>query len=179
VTRAGEGRARAAATATAPEPGPIVRPGVPERTTVLQGNRRKAYRPIDATARREAFEAGLLAYEQGYFFAAHELLEPAWMGTDNAAERALYQGLIKLAAGYVHCVRGNPLGMAKNLEGALAHLAASERLDPRSGLVLGLDVPALLAQVEQRLATARSAADDREVDRSAMLDLAEDAPPLR
>jgi len=30
------------------------------------------------------------------------------------AEKALYQGLIKLAAGYVHAVRGNPIGVTRN-----------------------------------------------------------------
>ena len=42
------------------------------------------------------------------------------MGTDDLAERALHQGLIKLAAAYVHAVRDNPTGIAKNLAGARA-----------------------------------------------------------
>ena len=40
------------------------------------------------------------------------------MGTDDLVERALLQGLIKLAAAYVHGVRGNPAGIDRNLEGA-------------------------------------------------------------
>ena len=44
------------------------------------------------------------------------------MGTDDRAERALLQGLIKVAAAYVHDVRGNPAGIARNLEGARALL---------------------------------------------------------
>ena len=44
------------------------------------------------------------------------------MGTDDPAERALLQGLIKLAAAYVHDVRGNPAGIRKNLDGARARL---------------------------------------------------------
>ena len=43
----------------------------------------------------------------------------------STAERALYQGLIKLAAGYVHAVRGNPIGLTRNLEGARKHLETS------------------------------------------------------
>ena len=77
----------------------------------------KAYRPIPPDLRRAALEAGLAAYERGDFFEAHELLEPAWMGTSNLAERALYQGLIKLAAGYVHAVRGNPIGVDQEPRG--------------------------------------------------------------
>ena len=91
--------------------------------TVLQGGRAKAYRPLPAPDRAAAFEAGLAAYDRGDFFLAHELLEPAWMGTADLGERELYQGLIKVAAAYVHDVRGNPLGTAKNLQGARAHLA--------------------------------------------------------
>ena len=40
------------------------------------------------------------------------------MGTADIGERELYQGLIKVAAGFVHAVRGNPPGIARNLEGA-------------------------------------------------------------
>ncbi len=91
---------------------------------IRQGDRDKAYRPLPAAARREAFEAGLAAYARGDYFEAHEALEPAWMGSDDLAERALHQGLIKVAAGYVHAVRGNPAGIVKNLEGARRHLVA-------------------------------------------------------
>ena len=55
----------------------------PAAQTVLQGGRAKAYRPLPAAERREAFAAALAAYERGDFFLAHELLEPAWMGTDD------------------------------------------------------------------------------------------------
>ncbi len=116
-----------------------------ERRTVVQaGGRRKAYRPLPEDERAAALAAGLAAYAQGDYFEAHEVLEPAWMGTDDLAERALYQGLIKLAAAYVHAVRGNPPGVAKNLEGALAHLRAARSPD--------IDVEALVAEIEVRRA---------------------------
>ena len=85
--------------------------------TILQGGRAKAYRPMPAADRAAAFAAGLAAYDRGDFFLAHELLEPAWMGTDDLAERELYQGLIKLAAAFVHGVRGNPPGIATQPRG--------------------------------------------------------------
>jgi predicted metal-dependent hydrolase len=122
--------------------------------TVLQGGRAKAYRPLPAADRARAFEAALDAYEQGDFFEAHELLEPAWMGTDDIAERELYQGLIKLAAGYVHAVRGNPLGLAKNLRGARERLGAAQDARAVTGEV---DLGGLLAAIDDRL--ARLAAD--------------------
>ncbi len=105
--------------------------------------------------RRHAFEAGLAAYERGDFFEAHEELEPAWMGTDDLAERALHQGLIKVAAGYVHLVRGNPRGLVRNLEGARVHLAAAGP----AAAAWGVAVAALLAAVDARLADPARAAD--------------------
>ena len=69
----------------------------------------------------------MAAWERGDFFAAHEALEPAWMGTDDLGERALHQGLIKIAAAYVHAVRHNPTGIAKNLAGARRHSTAPGR----------------------------------------------------
>ncbi len=122
----------------------------PTRSTparIRQGDREKAYRPLPIAARRMAFDEGLEAYARGDFFAAHEALEPAWMGTDDLAERALHQGLIKLAAAYVHAVRGNPLGTEKNLTGARRHLAGAGPAGP----TWGVDVPVLLAAIDERL----------------------------
>lgn len=131
-----------------------------ESGTVLQGGRPKAYRPLAPSERRAAFEAGLAAYGRGDFFEAHELLEPAWMGTADPAERELVQGLIKLAAAYVHAVRGNPLGMEKNLRGARARLAAADDplatapgpAEPGAPAPSELDLPALIGAIDARLA---------------------------
>jgi len=118
-----------------------------ERRTVVQDGRAKAYRPLPVEERAAAYRAGLAAYRRGDFFEAHELLEPAWMGTDDLVERALHQGLIKLAAAYVHAVRHNPAGIAKNLTGARLHLAQAGR----AGTAWGVDVTSLLAEIDARL----------------------------
>ena len=128
-----------------PQPGP--RTGR-KSGLVRQGDRDKAWRPLSLVERRAAFDEGLAAYARGDFFAAHEALEPAWMGTDDLAERGLHQGLIKVAAAYVHAVRGNPTGIAKNLTGARPHLA----LGVVAGPAWGVDVPDLIAAVDARLA---------------------------
>ena len=127
------------------------------RRTVLQGGRAKAYRPLAEADRRTAFLAGIAAYERGDFFLAHELLEPAWMGTDDPVERDLHQGLIKLAAGYVHAVRGNPEGMLKNLRGARDRLDAVA-IAGASGLAIAalpgggqLDISALVEAIDARI----------------------------
>jgi hypothetical protein len=121
----------------------------PDRIVGRDG-RAKAYRPLPVEARRAAIEAGLAAYDRGDFFEAHEELEPAWMGSDDPAERALLQGLIKVAAAYVHDVRGNPAGVRTNLTGARRLLAeAAEGPADNAG---GIDLVALLADVDGRLA---------------------------
>jgi predicted metal-dependent hydrolase len=119
------------------------------RNTVIQGGRAKAYRPLPAAERRAALEAGLAAYCDGDYFLAHELLEPAWMGTRDLAERELIQGVIKLAAAYVHEARGNPAGVEKNLRGARQRIAAG--LGASKGL--GIDAPELLDRVDRWLAS--------------------------
>ncbi len=154
-------------------------PAKTARSTVLQGDRLKAYRPIAPGRRREALDAGISAYERGDFFEAHELLEPAWMGTSDLAERALYQGLIKLAAGYVHAVRGNPIGFARNLRGARLHLETVDRLDPEVARKAGVDIALLLDLIDLRLKAATTVADDLTAARRPLIDLLPAPPPIR
>jgi len=122
--------------------------GSPVPGTILQRGRAKAYRPMPPEDRAAAFAAGLAAYDRGDFFLAHELLEPAWMGTDDIGERELYQGLIKLAAAFVHGVRGNPPGIARNLEGSRALLDGARGARVNGGL----DLDDLIGSVDDRLA---------------------------
>ena len=127
-----------------------------EKRTVLQDGRAKAYRPLPVEQRAAAYRAGVAAYRRGDFFQAHELLEPAWMGTDDPVERALHQGLIKLAAGFVHAVRGNPAGVRKNLIGARPRLVTAEAGGAGRGVaggrIRGLDLARLIADVDALLA---------------------------
>lgn len=120
-----------------------------ERLTVLDPDgRRKAYRPLPVAERSSALAAGLDAYERGDFFEAHERLEPAWMGTDDPAERSMLQGLIKVAAAYVHATRRHPAGIVKNLAGARLRLRAAVAAGTDGA---GIDVSRLLDDVEARL----------------------------
>ena len=134
--------------------------------TVLQNGRAKAYRPLPADERRRAYDQALEAYERGDFFEAHELLEPAWMGTDDLAERTLHQGLIKLAAAFVHGVRGNPAGIAKNLVGAREHLTSAIGTPP--AVASGLDVPALVVAIDERLERLAANPGDATIDPPAL-----------
>lgn len=123
--------------------------------TIIQGGRAKAYRPLPHATRRAAIEAGLAAYDNADFFEAHELLEPAWMGSRDLAERELLQGVIKLAAAFVHASRSNPAGVEKNLRGA------RERLVPgaAASAVVGVDVEGLVTAIDRRLAGSISLDD--------------------
>lgn len=112
--------------------------------TVRENGRAKAYRPLPITERRSSLARAIDAYGRGDFFLAHELLEPAWMGARNLGERALHSGLIKLAAAFVHAVRGNPAGVDKNLVGARDRLARAGT----AGSAFGIDIPGLLEQVD-------------------------------
>lgn len=126
----------------------------PRPGTVIQGGRAKAYRPLPEADRRRALSEAVDAYERGDYFLAHELLEPAWMGTADELERFLYQGLIKLAAAYVHDVRGNSAGRTKNLLGARNFLAA---VVAGGGDDAGFDLTAIVTEIDGRLATATAA----------------------
>jgi predicted metal-dependent hydrolase len=130
------------------------------RRTILDAEgRAKAYRPMAEPDRTAAVIAGLRAYAAGDYFEAHELMEPAWMGSDDPLEREFISGLIKVAAADVHAVRSNPRGVARNLEGARDRL----RRVPDGDAVahLRLDLPTLLAAIDRRLAAL---ADGRPTD---------------
>ena len=69
------------------------------------------------------------------------------MGTNEPTERELLQGLIKLAAAFVHAARGNPAGVANNLRGARARLMDSGE----AGAAKGIDVPVLISMIDRRM----------------------------
>ena len=101
------------------------------------------------------------------------------MGTSDLAERALYQGLIKLAAGYVHAVRGNPIGLVRNLQGAKRYLESSLELDPAWGPRVGIDLGNLMNEVDVRIESVRVATAHLATNQRAMLELVDAAPIIR
>jgi predicted metal-dependent hydrolase len=137
-------------------------------STILQGGRAKAYRPLPEEQRRAALRHGLDAYDRGEFFEAHEILEPAWMGAADVAERELLQGLIKLAAAYVHHGRRNPAGVLKNLRGSLARLEAGQEAAAR----LEVDLGGLLPAIRERIAVLEAGAGPAEVPPAPAVDRA-------
>ena len=141
------GRARAAGAARVASG--LVGGGEPGPTRVVDPRgRSKVLRPLPAEDREAAVARGLAAYARGDFYLAHEELEPAWMAATDPGDRERLGGLIKLAAAFVHATRGNPAGARKNLGGARERLAGAAA----SGRDGGLDLPRLLAAIDDRLA---------------------------
>jgi hypothetical protein len=88
-----------------------------------------------------AFKAGLEAIRDERYFEAHEELELAWRAAP-AGERDFFQGLVHVAVAWYQAGRGRPVATASQLE------KAARRLGPFSPAHRGVDVAAVLVQVE-------------------------------
>jgi uncharacterized protein len=84
---------------------------------------------------------GIELLRAGEYFAAHEALEDAWRAA-AAEERDFYQGLVHVAVAWYQAGRGRRIGCERQLE------KAARRLAPYAPEHRGVDVAALLAQVE-------------------------------
>ncbi|WP_425099025.1 DUF309 domain-containing protein [Tropicibacter sp. S64] len=90
--------------------------------------------PLEASP---AFAHGLRFLEQGFFWEAHECLEPVWMAArENSGEKLLLQALIQLANARLKARMGRPKAEAR-LRAEAARLA-QEAFGRGGALVLGL-----------------------------------------
>jgi hypothetical protein len=80
-------------------------------------------------------------FNRGEYFACHETLERLWLPAQPPV-RAVYQGLIQIAAGLHHLARGNRPGATALLRRGVARLGPQPHPAP-----FGLDLPALVAAV--------------------------------
>ena len=92
-------------------------------------------------------------YNAGCHWHAHEVLEDLWRATADPERRRFYQGVIQLAAAFVHAERGNMRGVQRLLAKAGAKLA--EVPSP----YLALDVGALLKAMADVEREARAVGD--------------------
>jgi uncharacterized protein len=76
-------------------------------------------------------------FNDRYYFESHETLEDLWMVTPWP-DRQFFQGIIQLAAAFVHFVRGEYPGIIKLLDGA------AEKLTEFAPDHFGVDVTGLL-----------------------------------
>ena len=89
----------------------------------------------------EPLERGLELVRDGRYFEAHEELELAWRAS-SPAERDFFQGLVHVAVAWYQAGRGRRPGCERQLE------KAARRLGPYAPSHRGVDVAAVLAQVE-------------------------------
>jgi uncharacterized protein len=85
---------------------------------------------------------GLELIRAGAYFEAHEELEDEWREAPEQ-ERDFLQGLVHVAVAWHHAGRGNRPGCERQLE------KAARRLEPYRPAHRGVDVDAVLAQVER------------------------------
>jgi hypothetical protein len=105
-------------------------------------------------ARLDEFYRALEQFNAGYYFESHETLEDLWM-VAPLPERQMFQGIIQMAAAFVHLTRGEYPGILKLLDAAADKLAA---LAPAR---LGVDVSALLADIGRARAEIADAGEER------------------
>lgn len=68
------------------------------------------------------FEKGLLFFNSGSYYEAHESWEDLWRITQGPV-RVFYQGLIQAAVGLHHLYRGNEAGARGQIAKSIGHLS--------------------------------------------------------
>lgn len=68
---------------------------------------------------------GLALFDQGEYFAAHEVLEDLWRAAPRG-EKNVWQGLVQLAVAFHHHKMGNIVGAHSVMRKALANLSTSD-----------------------------------------------------
>ncbi len=102
--------------------------------------------------------AGIVLFNRGDFFEAHEAWESLWMDTAGP-DKPFYQGLIQAAVGLCHFCNGNVRGAVKLYHSSRAYM------DRFASPHLGLDTTAFWRQMEQCFAALLAApAPDRSIE---------------
>jgi predicted metal-dependent hydrolase len=95
---------------------------------------------MDATAYDPRYLAGIVLFNRGDYFEAHEVWEDLWMDTAGPDKR-YYQALIQAAVGLCHFCNGNVRGAVKLYHSSREYM---ERYAPH---FQGLDVGAFWQQM--------------------------------
>lgn len=104
-------------------------------------------------AESAAFQTGVAYLEHGYFWEAHELLEPVWMVLpENGDARVLVQALIQLANAYLKQQMDRPKA-ALRLCGIVRALLGQTG----GGVIMTFDVAVLQARVDSLALEIRNA----------------------
>jgi hypothetical protein len=77
-------------------------------------------------------DRGIVLFNSGHFFEAHEALEDVWREAPLASNQKLHlQGLVQLAVAFHHQTTGNYKGASSVLERALLNLKGAEGSFPQ------------------------------------------------
>ena len=111
----------------------------------------------DATAYDPRYLAGVLLFNRGDYFEAHEAWEALWLDTAGP-DKPFYQGLIQAAVGLCHFCNGNVRGAVKLYHSSRDYLS---RYGPHH---LGLDLAGFRQAMGTCFAELLAAADpDRSI----------------
>ena len=83
---------------------------------------------------RDLLEEGLLLFNEGKFYDAHEVWEDLWRATSDPVLKTCYQGLIQAAVGMHHLERRNVIGASSQAKKSIRNLQAG------AAAVTGLDI---------------------------------------
>ena len=90
----------------------------------------------EAAEKEALFQKGLMEYEKGDYFEAHEAWEDLWSDY-NLSDRKFIQGLIQLSVSFVHLRNGNMNGARSLLK------KCSEKFEPYQHLQRGINMDEL------------------------------------
>jgi len=97
---------------------------------------------VSEAAEKEAlFQKGLMEYEKGDYFEAHEAWEDLWSDY-HLPDRKFIQGLIQLSVSFVHLRNGNMNGARSLLK------KCSEKFEPYQHLQRGINMNELKMGIE-------------------------------
>jgi predicted metal-dependent hydrolase len=114
---------------------------------------------VTTTTERDALAKALQEFNSWRFYDCHETLEDVWREAGGkgcgGGYAGFYQGLIKVAAGFHHILRGNHHGAVSLLTGAF------RLLEPYRPQALGVNVERLLDDVRPCLEQVKELGPER------------------
>ncbi len=111
---------------------------------------------MNEAAEKEAlFQKGLMEYEKGDYFEAHEAWEDLWSDY-NLTDRKIIQGLNQISVSFVHLRNGNMNGARSLLK------KCSEKFEPYQHLQRGINMNELKMGIET-VALAYEEIDDPQI----------------
>jgi hypothetical protein len=101
--------------------------------------------PLDPAEADRLFREGVALFNAARYWHAHEAWETVWRAAPDE-ERDFYQGLIKIAAGFLHLGRRNRRGARNKLTEGVAQLA------PYQPIHMGIGVTELVRKAKEVMA---------------------------